>query len=286
MASENPPNSAGDGDQLATFGESLKLLRERLDLNQKKLADICGVRRQTVGNWLSGQTAPTVEHLMLLQRWCRENNKRMDFGDLFGEPKADWGGTPLAFTIELLQDMDRLGIRGVYRNRHEALAAFAPFIATAQSICITSSSLLGIRVAAPDDVPTALREKAGEVPFRILMTDPAFSKLREEQEDRLPGTIKGEIHESVRQAIRWGVSKDSIRFFRGAPTVFMICTPERMVVNGYTYSTEAYKTFAFSCAPTSDRSARDVYRQYKESHFDQPWDKGISVDEALPDLDQ
>lgn len=288
MAPGNPDENTetvDSGEMLVSFGDSLRILRDQLGLNQKEFADICGVRRQTAGNWEKGNTAPDIKHLYLLRKWCFENNKSIDLGELLGEKRTDWRDTPLGYPINLLQDIDRLGIRGVYRNRADALAAFDPFIRNARSISITSSSLLGIRVVAPEQVSTALREKAGEVPFRILMTDPGFSALREKQEGRRPGSIKIEIEESVDRLLDWGVPKENIRFFRGAPTVFMILTPDRAVVNPYTYSTEAYHTFAFECAPTTDRNVRDVYRQYRDSHFERPWTKGKSVEEVLEDED-
>ena len=263
-------------------GAALRNSRLRWDLTQPDLAKICGVKRQTIYHWEQGKTTPDLPTLHRLKRWCKENDQPFDLGELLGERRVDWEETPFRFSINFLQASEQMGLRGVYPNRSRGLEAFLPFIEDAQSISVTASSFLGVRVVAPEPVPTTLRRKASEVDFRVLMTHPMFSDLREKQEGRREGAIETEINETVDTLLDWGVPKDNIRYFRGAPTVFMIFTPSRMLINPYLYKTEAYRTLSLEFAgPTSGLDTGDVYSQYRTNHFERPWTEGLSVDQVL-----
>jgi len=279
MKGERPGAENSNDERLAEFGEKLRAIRQRFDLTQPQLADICGVKRQTISSWEGGKTSPDVRALYLLRDWCAGQDLPLDLGDLLGEKRVDWSKTPLGFTINLLQVIDQTGIRGVYPSRAEALAAFYPFIEQAASIYITASSFLGIRAVAPERVLALLQDKAAGVDFRILMTHPDVSKLREEQEGRGPNSIRIEIAETVQTLKRWGVAEENIRFYPGAQTVFMIYTPTRMLLNPYTYETEAYRTMTLEVAPTGHPS--DVFTQFRDNHFNKPWLRGVPVPEIL-----
>ena len=279
MKSEHSVDDNNHEARLAEFGEKLRAIRQRLGLTQPQLADICGVKRQTISSWEGGKTSPDVKALYLLRDWCASQDVPLDLGDLLGEKRVDWLNTPLGFTINLLQVIEQTGIRGVYPSRAEALAAFYPFIEQAVAIYVTASSFLGIRAVAPERVSALLQEKAAKVEFRILMTHPEVSEWREKQEGRRPGSIKIEIEETVETLKRWGVREDHIRFYRGAPTVFMIYTPTRMLLNPYTYETEAYRTLTLEVAPTGHPN--DVFTQFRDNHFKKPWNRGVPVPEIL-----
>ena len=279
MSRKQTGGEKSNDERLSEFGEKLRAIRLRLGLTQPQMADICGVKRQTISSWEGGKTSPDVQALYLLRDWCATQDVPLDLGDMLGERRFDWLNTPFGFTLNLLQVVDEMGIRSVYPSRAEALTAFYPFIQQAPSICVTASSFLGIRAVAPERVSTLLQQRAAEVDFRILLTHPAVSGLREKQEGRRSGSIKSEIEETVETLKRWGVKGENIRFYRGAPTVFMIYTPARMLLNPYTYETEAYRTLTLEVAPTGNPDG--VFTQYRDNHFRKPWNRGVPVPEIL-----
>ncbi|MEE9233415.1 MAG: hypothetical protein V3U07_08140 [Nitrospirales bacterium] len=112
--------------------------------------------------------------------------------------------------------------------------------------------------------------------FKVLMTHPGFGEWRETQEGRAEGAIRLEIQESIQILTRdWKLEEENIHFYKGAPTVFLLFTPERMLLNPYTYQTEAFKTVTFEVEPSrayeKDVNPQDVYSQYVENHFRRPW---------------
>ena len=147
------------------------------------------------------------------------------------------------------------------------------------SICVVASSFLGVTRVAAEKVSGVLKDRVeAGVDFRILMTHPDRSALRETQEGRAASTIRQEIRESVRTLRSWGVKDESIRFYDGAPTIFLLFTPERMLANPYTYQTEAFKTATLELAPTTASLGHenDIYSQYAINHFRRPWSSGNS----------
>jgi transcriptional regulator with XRE-family HTH domain len=267
------------------FGEQLKQTRIRLDYTQEELASHLGVKRQTLSSWETGTTTPDVQMLFRLKKLAKESkNQPIDLGDLLGENHWDVGRTPLSFAIGLLQMIDTLGIRNVYRNRTEALNGFYPFLEKeSESIGIVCSSLMGLIRVGSQKVAQVLMQKAREnVSYKILMTHPRMSKLRETQETRKTGTIESEIWESIKVITDWGIPRESIRFYDGAPTVFLIFTPERMLLNPYTYQTEAFKTFTLEVGRTE--SSEDIYTQYLTNHFQRSWEGRNSTSISDADL--
>jgi len=144
---------------------------------------------------------------------------------------------------------------------------------------------MGVIRVAPQRVSLLLKQKAKTIKWRILMTNPEVSELRERQEVRERGSIANEIRESVNTLTQdWGITRDSIRFYNGAPTVFLLFTPERMLLNPYSYQTEAFKTFTLEVART--QSSEDIYAQYLLNHFERSWQgpNSSSVEDAFRDL--
>lgn len=43
-----------------SFGQWLKLMRDRLDISQAKIAAIVGVKTQTISNWENGKSIPSL----------------------------------------------------------------------------------------------------------------------------------------------------------------------------------------------------------------------------------
>ena len=262
-----------DQIDLAAFGTRLRDLREKANLSQPQLADILGVQRQTISSWEQGTTAPDVRLLLRLkQELQKEKQLVVDVSSLVGEHRPDTGKTPLEYPLRFLQQLDRSGVRAVYPNRGAALSAFLPFLEKEEKrICLVASSLLGIIRVAPESVARMLERKAKQL--AVLMTHPVTSRLRETQEVRKEGSIASEIEESARTLRSWGVPQENIRFYEGAPTIFLLFTAERMLANPYTYQTEAFKTVTFELAPvqTLGEFGEDVYSQYSTTHFEQSW---------------
>jgi flavin-binding protein dodecin len=73
----------------------------------------------------------------------------------------------------------------------------------------------------------------------------------------------------------WKVDPRNIRFWRGAPTIFLLFTTERMLANPYTYKSEAYQTVTFEIARTG--SSEDIFSQYALNHFQRAWDSSDVV---------
>jgi DNA-binding XRE family transcriptional regulator len=272
-----PPKENGLlAQKVKEFGEHLKETRVQFDYTQEDLAKLLGVKRQTLSSWEQGVTTPDVMTILKLKEVVASKGA-LDIAALMGEVKWDSGSTPLSFAIRLLETVDRMGIRNAYGNRTDALTGFYPVLAEERnSITVVCSSFMGVMRVAPQKVALLLKAKAKDVEWRILMTDPEFSRWREQQEDRKQGSIEQEIRESVSTLTKdWGIPEDSIRFYKGAPTVFMMFTPDRMLLNPYCYGTEAFKTFTIEVARTGN--GEDIYSQYVLNHFQRSWVGNNSV---------
>jgi len=263
---------------LTEFGSRLKDLRIQLGMTQPELAALLEVKRQTIASWEQGATAPDVPRLYALKHHAAKEGVSVSLGELLGEA-ANRRDSPLGYVRDLLRDVDDMGVRGIFHNRSTALDAFRPALEReVDAITIVSSSFTGVVRVATAQVSQLLKEAAQKVrQFRILMTEPShFSPLREAQEGRREGSIRSEISENVERLISdWGIDESNIRFYKGAPTVFLLFTSDRMLVNPYTYQTEAYKTLTLEVAKTGNID--DIYSQYAENHFQRPWEGNSSV---------
>ncbi len=257
------------------FGERLKDLRTKEGLSQPEVANLCKVKRQTVASWEQGSTTPDIRTLFLLKASLRQQfGLDIDLLELVGEGKPGDGRAPVDIVVRLLQRINAMGVEDVHPNRSEALAAFCPFLEKEQkSICVVSSSFLGVTRVAPARVGEILQKKAAVLKkeFKVLLTHPDRSDLREKQESRTVGSIQKEIEESVQTLLGWGVDEDSIRFYHGTPTIFLMFTPDRMLANPYTYEAEAFKTVTFELAAARTKGTQGIYEQYFEHHFSRPW---------------
>ncbi len=267
---------AAHREAVREFGLRLKETRAHLDFTQEEFAKHLGVKRQTLSSWEQGVTTPDVETVMRLKNMAKDKVP-VDLGELLGEVRLDSGKTPLSFPIRLLQTFEMLGIRNAYRSRTDALAAFyAVLERESRSLSIVCSSFLGVLRVAPQRVADLLRQKSETLRWQILMTHPDFSRWREKQEIRTEGSIAKEIWESVDTLTKdWGIDEESIKFYQGAPTVFMLFTPERMLLNPYTYAAEAFKTLTLEIARSEN--ADDIYSQYVVNHFERSWSGGNAI---------
>src|SRR5258708_7936437 len=203
-------------DEMREFGQRLRELRLRANKTQPDVAEGIGVTRQAISSWEQGTTSPDVRSLFLLkQNFGARDHFPVDLTELIGERRPDSGRSPLDYTIRLLQRIEQMGLRDIHANRSDALTAFIPFIERERSsICVVASSFLGVTRVAAEKVSSLLQERVAQgVEFRILMTHPDMSALRETQEGRAASTIRQEIRESVRTLRSWGVKDESIRFY-------------------------------------------------------------------------
>ncbi len=269
------------------FGEQLKDIRIKLSYTQPELANILNVKRQTISSWEQGLTSPDVAKLFALKEHAASVGLNVDLADLFGDTKLDTGETPLSYLIKFFKQLDDMGLRGIYHSRGEALESFRLALEREHdSITVVSSSFTGVLRVASAKISELLNRKSKEVrSFRILMTEPeTMGSLREKQEGRAKGSIAEEINENVARLIEnWELNTENIRFYKGAPTVFLLFTSERMLLNPYSYQTEAFKTFTLEVAKTAYLD--DIYSQYYDNHFYRSWigSNSISYDEYLED---
>jgi hypothetical protein len=179
------------------------------------------------------------------------------------------------------------GVDDILLTRAEALTKFAPFIAQEVGaatddkpgrVWIVCSSLKGLLDMAADDFdgPRALGGAAKRCDLRILMTDPEIADARANQECRAPGEIPAEVEMNLAFLKRIGVSRKSVRFYPGTPTVFAIATTDRMLLNPYPYQKEAFRCFSMLVHKTLCED-RDIFHQYLTWHFEQPWANAIPV---------
>jgi transcriptional regulator with XRE-family HTH domain len=270
---------------LAAFGEKLRQARNTLNLSQEELSQFLGVKRQTLISWEQGRTSPGVEVLLKLKQAAKQQQKPVDLAALLGEVKRDFGKTPFEFPIDFLKKMETLGIRNAYLNRASALDDFAQVLQSEEDgITIVCSSFLGVLRVASQKVADLLKQKAKTVEFQVMMTHLDLSEWREHQEGRQEEQIYDEIRESAHTLTSdWGIPKECIKLYRGAPTVFMLFTPERMLLNPYSYRSEAYKTFTLEVVKTGNHE--DIYTQYFLNHFKRPWDSDSAVPSTeVPEL--
>lgn len=149
-----------------------------------------------------------------------------------------------------------VGIDTAYENREVALLerdargedarSFLRHLKSEPKLIVVGSSLLGLRMYIPK-LAQYLRERKGrgDHETKLLLTHPCFSTLREDQEKRSSGQIRKEIQDTIRFLEKdCGLNLgDSVRFYMGTPTCFMIVTSNAILLNPYPYQTEAYKAF-------------------------------------------
>jgi hypothetical protein len=189
---------------------------------------------------------------------------------------------------ELFTSFSKLGILGVYPSRGNALNDFFRFWKTAKEIVIVGSTLEGFRKGFGIDPRELLGEKlqgSSDVRIRILLTHPDFIAFREKQE-------RAEISKELEHCRKeLAAIKDQAkagdrlmwRFFRGAPTCFMIAADDFMVLNPYLYMQSAI--FNFSLILKNTDSELDIYKRYKKYHFEHAWTHSelTSEESELPD---
>lgn len=188
---------------------------------------------------------------------------------------------------ELLENLRKNGIIGIYPDRAAAFRVFSPIWIREHDIRIVGSSIEGFKRGIGIDARELISSKLNDDPqstIYILLTHSSFASYREKQERELGGYIVKQIEttmsmlEEIRDSTQ---AKDRLRwkFFKGAPTCFMIKAGNFMLLNPYLYMQPAY--FNFSMIVTDTSTVFDIYSHYDKYHFNSAWmDKDLSVDKA------
>lgn len=209
--------------------------------------------------------------------------------------------------VPLFSNCDALGLVNVYLTRTDALQDFSVALDTVLEMAghtthrpgpggtphqmrlwFVSSSMNGFLKFSTKNFDgsrfierAAQLAAAGRVDLRILMTSPDRADERAVQEDREVGDIPREITMNATFLHRIGVQHDVVRFIRSTPTVFAIATDDLMLLNPYPHGQEAFRSFCLTVRRTPNATAQDIYRQYEQSHFLEPWGNAELVPEDL-----
>jgi hypothetical protein len=177
----------------------------------------------------------------------------------------------------LLDNLNQLGILGVYPDRASAFRQFLRFWNDENEVVIVGSTLEGFRKCLGVDPRKLLGHKLKNSPksyIKILLTHSQFVSHRERQEDAREGSIKSELAESHRQlsSIRQNCNAGerlTWRYFKGSPTCFMVSAGDFMLLNPYLYMQPGI--FNFSLIVRNTGSDFDIFNHYKEFHFESAW---------------
>lgn len=220
------------------------------------------------------------------------------FGDRLDKHMREIASKVTYGLTEIDEDVKRLapvfvscakrGIENVHLTRGAALESFVRFLdAEAQRahnneqarVWFVCSSMKGFLETAGEyfnGVKIMERIVQSGCDLRIMMTSLDMADHRAQQERRAPGEIPAEIEINLARLKRIGVTRETIKFYQGAPTVFAIATTDRMLLNPYPYEIEAFSCFAMIVYKTLDQDA-DIYHQYLRYHFEEPWKRAKEI---------
>ena len=187
----------------------------------------------------------------------------------------------------LLVSATAFGMLGVYPSRATGFHQFMRFWDREKDIAIVASTLEGFRKGIGLDPSELLGDKLRDQRdsrIRILLTHPDLVSNREQQEKIRKDSISLELHncrEQLFEIQRVCSAGDRLtwKFFKGAPTCFMIAAGDFMLLNPYLYMQSAI--FNFSLIVRNTKSKLDIYNRYKKYHFELAWnDSGLASSEA------
>lgn len=190
-------------------------------------------------------------------------------------------------TEELLENLSSNGVLGIYPDRSTAFRVFVTLWKQEQNIRIVGSSIEGFKRGIGIEARELLMSKLKDddaASIRILLTHSSFAKYRESQENEIDSYIVAQIRATssmlldVREKTKAG-NRLQWRFFKGAPTCFMIGAGNFMLLNPYLYMQPAY--FNFSLIVKNTKSPFDIFNHYTQYHFQHAWDhKGLTTESS------
>ncbi len=264
------------------FAVKLRHARENAGLSQDAVANKLGVNTQTIVNYEGRRSLPDAFTLSKLSECLQA-----DLNTLL-DPSVQRPGArrhPLELGIDLLSSARDLGLIGLYRSRLVALRPYAEHLRSESSfIRIVGSSIRGLLQAIPGVIEILEDRHNKEVDIQVVLSSPLFSFLREPIEGRRQGGIWDEIEEAwtlltSTSGTGAGLGNEQVRFFPGAPTVFLLATSSRMVLNPYPYGSEAYRTLCLEVEPGP--SADNIYEAYMREHFEKAWRNSVVGEEGF-----
>jgi hypothetical protein len=180
---------------------------------------------------------------------------------------------------ELQEELLRLGVQGIYPDRASGFRVFSRMWDRERDVQIVGSSIDGFKTNIGIDAGQLILgklQRSSEATVKILLTHPSFAKYREAQEGQRRGSIFGQIvnNSAVLANIQASVPRGSERlqwkFFKGAPTCFMIIAGEYMLLNPYLYMQPAH--FNFSMIVRQTQEYYGIFNHYKSDHFQRAWE--------------
>jgi hypothetical protein len=192
--------------------------------------------------------------------------------------------------LTLLSKIQHFGLCDIFRNRLEGTEAILSSLRDEnKQFIITGTSLKGLVGMALNEedeygafwqeLKDALKRK---VKVNILLTNPGMAHHRSRQEGRLDGEIEAEIIENLIYLVLFKIENPnlaeylSIRLYNGTPSIFMMCTSKKMLINPYPYYATAYNSHSFLIEGGSA-----LYTSYYHSHYRSAWlDSGLNVEIA------
>lgn len=179
---------------------------------------------------------------------------------------------------ELLDGLAKNGVIGVYPDRSSAFRVFSQLWGREQDIRMVGSSIEGFKRGIGIEARELLMDKLRQDPrpnIQILLTHASFARYREKQENELDGYISAQIKattamlDEIRKQADVG-DRLVWKYFKGAPTCFMIMAGRFMLLNPYLYMQPAYFNFTMIVKDTG--SAFDIYNHYSQYHFQRAWE--------------
>ena len=179
-----------------------------------------------------------------------------------------------------LSKIQNSGLLDIFRNRLEGTAEMIRSLEDEnKQFTIVGSSLRGLVGVAFDEeteyseiwkaIKDALQRK---VQVNILLTHPEAAHHRAIAEGRLEGDIETDILENLIYLVMYKMENPklaeylSVKLYSGTPTIFMICTSQKMLLNPYPYYATAASSYAFLVDGGSP-----LYTYYYHSHYRAAW---------------
>jgi hypothetical protein len=190
--------------------------------------------------------------------------------------------------LMLLSKIQTAGIADVFRNRLEGTSKIVQSLTEENSqFFVVGTSLKGLIGVAFDeedeyaDIWKALKDAMQrKVKINIIMTNPGVAHYRSRAEGRPDGAIESEIIENLIYLIMYKMENPKltdyikIKLYNGPPSLFMMGTTRKMLVNPYPNYTTASSTFSFLIDGGSP-----LFAAYYHSHYRAVWlDAGATID--------
>ena len=190
--------------------------------------------------------------------------------------------------LMLLSKIQTAGIADVFRNRLEGTSKILQSLSEESSqFFVVGTSLKGLIGVAFDEedeynevwraIKEALQRK---VKINILLANPSVAHFRSRAEGRPEGAIAAEIIENLLYLVMYKMENPKladfikIKLYNGTPTMFLMGTTRKMLVNPYPHYTTACSTFSFLVEGGSP-----LYAAYYHSHYRAVWlDAGATLD--------